>query len=96
MFYVAFIHGDEEPGLGISFPDFPGCVSDGDMIEVAIQRGASALAFHLEGMIQDREAIPVPRSLHDIAADDSIAEWREGAAICFVPMVLDKGSPIPA
>ena len=93
MLYVAFIHRDDEPGFGISFPDFPGCVSDGDTIDDTIRRGASALAFHIEGMIQDGEVIPEPRSLQDVEADDSLAEWRNGAVICFVPVVLDKGSP---
>ena len=93
MLYVAFIHRDDEPGFGISFPDFPGCVSDGDTIDETIRRGASALAFHIEGMIQDGERILEPRSLQDVEADPSLAEWREGASICFVPVVLDKGSP---
>ena len=85
MLYVAFIHGDKAPGFGISFPDFPGCVSTGDTIDEALQRGASALAFHIEGMLQDGEAIPVPRSLHAIEEDPSMTEWRKGAAISFVP-----------
>ena len=41
--YVALIHGDDEPGFGVSFPDFPGCVSDGDTVEEAIRRGREAL-----------------------------------------------------
>ena len=45
MRYVAFIHGGDGPGFGISFPD---CVSDGDTVEETIQRGAAALAFHVE------------------------------------------------
>ena len=93
MLYVAFIHRDDEPCFGISFPDFPGCVADGDTIDETIQRGASALAFHIVGMIQDGEEIPGPRSLQDVAADDSLAEWRDGAIICFVPVVLDEESP---
>ncbi len=93
MLYIAFVHRDDEPGFGISFPDFPGCVSDGDTIDETIRRGATALAFHIEGMIQDGEAIPKPRSLEDIEADPNLAEWREGATICFIPAVIDKGSP---
>ena len=93
MFYIAFIHSDTDPGYGISFPDFPGCVSAGDTIDEAIQSGAKALAFHIEGMIQDGEKIPEPRSLQDVQADPSLAEWREGAVICFVPAIFDKGSP---
>ena len=93
MRYVAFIHRDNGPGFGISFPDFPGCVSDGNTIDEAIRRGSAALAFHVEGMVQDGEKIPEPRSLQDVEADQSLAEWREGAAICFVPVIFDKGSP---
>ena len=93
MLYVAFIHRDEEPGFGISFPDFAGCISEGDTIDEAVRRGASALAFHIEGMIQDGETIPAPRSLEEIERDPSLAEWREGAAICLIPAVIDKGSP---
>ena len=92
MRYVAFLH-DDEPGVGISFPDFPGCVSDGETVDDALRRGAEALSFHVEGMMADGEPIPQPRSLHDIRADKTLAEWRDGATIAFVPLILDKGSP---
>ena len=92
MRYVAFIHGDTDPGLGISFPDFPGCVSVGDTMDEAIRSGTEALAFHIEGMIQDEERIPEPRSVQDIEADPDLAQWREGAIICIVPLIFDKGS----
>ena len=93
MRYVAFIHRDSEPGYAISFPDFPGCVSDADTIDDAIRRGGEALAFHLEGMIKDKLEIPNPRSLEEIQRDPSLREWGEGAALCFVPVIFDKGSP---
>ena len=93
MRYVAFVHDDDEPGVGVSFPDFPGCVSDGENVDDALRRGAEALSFHVEGMVADGEPIPPPRSLHDITADESLAEWRDGATIAFVPLILDKGSP---
>ena len=44
MRYVAFIHRDEA-GFGVSFPDFPGCVSIGDTVEDAVCHGSEALAF---------------------------------------------------
>ena len=95
MRYVAFLHDDEEPGFGISFPDFPGCISDGDTVDDALRRGAEALSFHIEGMLADRERIPRPRSLQDIRADESHAEWRNGATIAFVPLIPDKTAAIP-
>ena len=63
MRYVAFLHDDDEPGFGISFPDFPGCVSDGDTVDDALRRGAEALSVHVEGMLADGEPIPQPRPL---------------------------------
>ena len=81
MRYVAFLHDDDEPGFGISFPDFPGCVSDGETVDDALRRGAEALSFHVEGLMADGEPIPQPRSLHDIKADETLAQWRNGATI---------------
>ena len=87
MHYVAFIHSDEEDGFGISFPDFPGCVSVGDTRGDAIAQGAEALAFHVEGMVEDGESIPPPRSLADIQKDPNLLDWRQGADIGSVPDV---------
>ncbi|EYD77079.1 hypothetical protein Rumeso_01338 [Rubellimicrobium mesophilum DSM 19309] len=92
MRYVAFLHQDQE-GFGISFPDFPGCVSDGATADEAVTRGEEALAFHVEGMEEDGEPLPRPRSLSDILADADLAEWREGAQIAHVPLLIDRGSP---
>ena len=92
MRYVAFVHQDDDPGFDISFPDFPGCVSDGDILDAVIRRGGEALAFHIEGMTDDGERIPRPRSLHEIERDESLAQWREGATIAFVPRIVDKGA----
>ena len=95
MRYVAFLHDDAEPGFGISFPDFPGCVSDGDTVEDALRRGAEALSLHVEGMLADGETVPQPRSLHDVNADGSLAGWRDGATIAFVPLILDAPGDEP-
>ncbi|SFY23200.1 Predicted nuclease of the RNAse H fold, HicB family [Paracoccus pantotrophus] len=93
MRYVAFLHTDEAGGFGISFPDFPGAISDGDTVEQAIQRGEQALAFHVQGMREDGLEVPVPRSVDDILADPDLAEWREDAQIAHVALILDRGSP---
>ena len=68
-------------------------MSAGDTIDEAIRRGIEALAFHVEGMIQDGESIPEPRAVQDIEAEPDLAEWRDGAVICLVPLIFDKGSP---
>ena len=91
MRYVSFIHRDDA-GYGISFPDLPGCASVGDSIDDAIQRGREALAFHVEGLRVDGERIPPPRSIDAIKDDPELADWREGADLVLIPLLLDRGS----
>ena len=91
MRYVSFIHRDEA-GFGVSFPDFPGCVSVGAMIDDAVRQGSEALAFHVEGLVDDREAIPSPRSIDAIKADPELADWRRDADLVLIPLLLDRGS----
>jgi predicted RNase H-like HicB family nuclease len=97
MRYLAFIHSEQDEGettsIGISFPDFPGCVSCGDTIEDAITMGGEALAFHIEGMIEDGEPLPEPRLAADIIADPDLDDWRGGAEFAWVPVIMDAGSP---
>ena len=91
MRYVSFIHRDDA-SYGVSFPDFPGCVSVGDTVDEAVRRGGEALAFHIEGLLDDGEPIPAPRSIDAIKADPDLAEWRRGADFVLVPLLLDRGS----
>lgn len=95
MRYVAFIHKDEDTGFGISFPDFPGCISVGATRADAVCNGAEALAFHVEGMIEDGQPIPPPRSLRDIQGDPDLAEWRCDADFEHVPLLSETGD-LPA
>ena len=92
MRYIALIHSDNEPGFGISFPDFPGCVSDGDTKEEAIRRGREALTFHVESMAEDGEAIPPPRAYSEIAASPDMAGWLAGACVVEIEV---PGMPLP-
>ena len=90
MRYVSFVHRDDA-GYGVSFPDFPGCVSTGDTIDDAVRQGGEALAFHVEGLRGDGEPIPAPRSIDVIKADPDLAEWRRGADFVPIPLLLDRG-----
>ena len=77
MRYVGLIHGDDKPGFGISFPDFPGCISTGDTEDDAIRRGREALTFHIESMAEDGERIPPPSACSEIEANPDMAEWLD-------------------
>ena len=91
MRYVSFIHRDDA-GYGVSFPDFPGCVTVGDTVDEAVRRGCEALAFHVEGLVADGARIPPPRSIDAIKADADLADWRQGADFVLIPLLLDRGS----
>ena len=91
MRYVSFIHRDDV-GYGVSFPDFPGCVAVGKTVDEAVRHGGEALAFHVEGLSEDGEPIPPPRSIDAIKRDPELADWRRGADIVLIPLLLDRGS----
>jgi predicted RNase H-like HicB family nuclease len=76
--YIGLIHKDPESDFGISFPDFPGCISAGSTLEEVHQMGAEALVFHIEGLSEDGEAIPEPSSLDVVMRDP---ENRDGVAV---------------
>jgi len=76
--YIALIHKDADSDFGVSFPDLPGCVTAGGTLDEARDMAAEALALHIEGMIEDDEAIPEPSSLESVMAD---AANRDGVAI---------------
>ena len=76
--YIALIHKDPVSDYGVSFPDLPGCVTAGATLDEAHAMAAEALAFHLEGLAADGEAVPEPSSLEAIMAD---TVNRDGVAI---------------
>ena len=76
--YIALIHKDADSDFGVSFPDFPGVVTAGASLDEARAMAEEALALHVEGMIEDGEAIPDASSLEVVMADP---ENRDGVVI---------------
>ncbi len=58
----AVIVENERNGFGAYAPDLPGCVAVGDTREEVVQLIREAIAFHLDGMREAGEPIPVPQS----------------------------------
>ncbi|MDZ7872791.1 MAG: type II toxin-antitoxin system HicB family antitoxin [Rhizobium sp.] len=67
--FIGLIHKDPNSDYGVSFPDFPGVATAGTDLDDARRMAEEALAFHVEGMIEDGEAIPEPSSLEAIMSD---------------------------
>ncbi|WP_407151573.1 type II toxin-antitoxin system HicB family antitoxin [Bradyrhizobium sp. ORS 86] len=76
--YIALIHKDADSDYGVSFPDLPGVITAGTDLDDARTMAAEALALHLEGLVEDGEAVPEPSSLEEIMAN---IENRDGVAV---------------
>lgn len=76
--FIALIHKDADSDYGVSFPDFPGCISAGADLDEARANAEEALKLHIEGMVEDGDAIPEPSSLEQIMAE---AVNRDGVAV---------------
>lgn len=78
MDYIAYLHKDKDSDFGVSFPDFPGCITAGRTLEEARRMAVEALALHIQGMIEDGTAVPEPSKLDDLENDP---ELRHGVAV---------------
>jgi predicted RNase H-like HicB family nuclease len=67
--YVALLRKHHGSDYGVDFPDFPGCITAGKTLEDARRMAAEAVHLHIQGMIEDGEAIPAPSPLDEIMAD---------------------------
>ena len=67
--YIGLIHKDPDSDYGVSFPDFPGCVTAGHTLEEARILAQEALTLHVGGMLEDEQEIPAPSSLDRIMQD---------------------------
>lgn len=76
--YIALIHKEPGSDYGVSFPDFPGVITAGATLDEARAMAEEALGFHLDGLMEDGETIPLPSSLEQVMAD---AGNRDGVAI---------------
>ncbi len=94
MRYVAFVHKEPKSGFGVSFPDFPGCISVGSTADDALRSAVEALALHVAGMEADGEHVPEPRPLDEVQADPELKEQRKGATFAFVPLVRERGASV--
>ena len=85
--YIAVVHKDRKSDFGVSFPDFPGCITAGSTIDEAKDMAHEALSLHIKGMIEDGENIPAPSKLEDIMDDP---DYSDSAAILVVSVTKTK------
>ncbi len=66
--YAALVRQDADGGVGISFPDLPGCTAFGESLEATCKTARKALASHLAQLSANGASIPEPSSASDVQA----------------------------
>ena len=72
---VAIEKGDKKHAYGVAVPDLPGCFSAGDTLDEALVNAKEAILLHLEGLLDDKQPIPKPRSLEEHAKRRQWKGW---------------------
>ena len=86
--YIALIHKDTGSDYGVSFPDFPGCVTAGKTIDEAKDMSQEALTGHIKVMNEFGEKIPEPSSLEKIVSSHENSD----VIAFFIVSIKDKKS----
>jgi predicted RNase H-like HicB family nuclease len=86
--YIAIVHKEARSDFGVSFPDFPGCVTAGKTIDEAKDMAAEALTLHIQGMLEDGDRLPVPSRLEEIMSDPDYAN-----AIAYLVVSVPDAKP---
>ncbi len=89
MDYIAIMHKDPDSDYGVSFPDFPGCITAGATLDEAKDMALEALTFHIEGMKEDGDDIPEPTSIDAIMKHPDFAD-----GVAFLVTVEDPDKTI--
>jgi len=86
--YIAIVHKETKSDFGVSFPDFPGCITAGKNIDEAKDMAQEALTLHIQGMLEDGEQLPVPSRLEEIMSDPDYAN-----AIAYLVVSVPDAKP---
>lgn len=68
--YPALFHLNQDDGsYTITFPDFPGCISEGKSLENALYMAQDALRVWLGYALDQGETLPTASSIHQVRAE---------------------------
>lgn len=68
--YPAIFDPCEDGGYTVTFPDLPGCITEGDSLDEALIMAKEAMSLHLWGMEDDGDLISPPTSPEKITAPE--------------------------
>jgi len=86
--YIAIVHKEAKSDFGVSFPDFPGCITAGKNIDEAKDMAQEALSLHIHGMLEDGDQLPAPSRLEEIMTDPDYTD-----AIAYLVVSVPDAKP---
>ena len=90
MHYIAYLRKTRKSDYGVSFPDFPGCITAGRTLEEARRMAAEALALRAEGILEDGETLPERSTLDGLVRDPALKD----AVAFLVPLDDNAGKAV--
>ena len=67
--YIAVLIPKKKGGWSVLFPDFPGCTTQGETADEAIEMAHDALAGHTASLLAHGHELPEARSVKQIKVD---------------------------
>jgi predicted RNase H-like HicB family nuclease len=89
MDYIAIIHKEADSDFGVSFPDFPGCITAGRTLDEAKDMALEALTGHIAVMRETGEPVPDPSTLDEVMSNP---DFEDGVA--FLVSVKEPGKTV--
>lgn len=83
IIYPAIFHKEEVGGYSVTFPDLPGCNTEGNDLAEALYMAQDALGLYLYSLKQDKMALPQSMQPEALILDKdsfvTLVEWDEEA-----------------
>ena len=87
LIYPACFYSCEEGGYTITFPDLPGCVTEGDTLSEALDMATDAASGWLLDSVENNQQIPEASDIKNVIAD----EYEDGF-VSIISIDLDEYS----
>ena len=72
--------------MGVWFSDLPGCTSAGNDIVLALRNAPEVLEPYADGLREDGQKLPRPRTLTELKADPEIAEGLKAYMVALIEL----------
>ncbi len=99
--YPALFHPNDDGTFTVTYPDLPGCISEGKSLGNAMYMAQSALSQWIEYLTDKRQDIPAPSAMAAVKAEGSEfvslirADVKDGRAVkrtVSIPKWMDDGA----